>query len=462
MDISTVVDLPETEFMGPVDRAWLEMDSHHNPMVMVGILEMSGIDRSRDVARVLVERLIRHPRFLQVADGSLQPAVWRADKALNLSYHVHVHRQVETPNHAALMRAIHRELAFPLDHNRPLWRVSLFRRRGGRLVALFRAHHAIADGVAMLRLLNRLDDQANGEQRRNAAPDAPPWHAGPLGSLIHRLESLNSVLLGAGQFVAEEFRHPEKLRGKLLEGEGIAAAILRVLRLPADNPTGLSGTLSGQRRVAWTSALPMGPVHDMAHRHGATVNDVFLCALATSFRRELLDRGANVTPEDTLRTAIPVNLRGEDDDSAGNHFGLVLLDLPIGETRRLVRLQRIMRQMRELKDSPEARAVLLSLGIAGQLPSAAEHRLIDLVADKSVAVVSNLPGAAQPLHIAGARIDNMTFFPPQAGHIGIGISLIGYAGQLTAGISADHSRIADPARFIRNLQIELRAMTRLR
>ncbi len=453
-------DAQTTEIMGPVDHAWLKMDTLHNPMVMVGILELHADRPTREIAEELVRRLLHHPRFSQVADDHSRPPVWRPVDALNLAYHVHIHPAGNLPNRATLQAAICRELSYPMDPHQPLWRVGLFRARRGRLVILFRAHHAIADGIAMLRLLQQLDDTAQHENEI-PAPAAEASHvlqAGPLGSLISRLTSLNSVLLGAGEFFRRELQHPEHLREQLHQGEGMAAAILRVLRLPSDNHPSLHAQLSGRRRVAWTRALPIEPIHAYAKQCGVTLNDVFLAALASAFHHELLDHGESIDREETLRVTIPVNLRDENDGETGNRFGLVLLDLPVGEPRFATRLDLIATRMRALKDSPEASAVLLSLGIAGQLPESAEHRLIDLIADKSVAVVSNLPGPQQALHIAGARTENMTFFPPQAGHIGIGISLIGYAGHLTAGLSADTHRIADPERFIGRLQKALRGI----
>jgi hypothetical protein len=47
---------------------------------------------------------------------------------------------------------------------------------------------------------------------------------------------------------------------------------------------------------------------------------------------------------------------------------------------------------------------------------------------------------------------------PQAGHLGLGISLFSYAGQVTMGVAADAARIADPHALIQGFHEELEAL----
>lgn len=100
--------------------------------------------------------------------------------------------------------------------------------------------------------------------------------------------------------------------------------------------------------------------------------------------------------------------------------------------------------MKALKDSGEARAVFLSLAVAGHLPVVLEKKLVNQVAGKSAAVVSNLRGPKRLLKIAGSTMRNVVFWPPQSGGIGLGLSLFSYAGKVSVGVSADTEIIKHP------------------
>jgi hypothetical protein len=59
-------------------------------------------------------------------------------------------------------------------------------------------------------------------------------------------------------------------------------------------------------------------------------------------------------------------------------------------------------------------------------------------------VATNVPGPPQPLYLAGGRIGRMIFWVPQSGDIGLGISILSYAGQVQFGLIADALRVPDP------------------
>jgi WS/DGAT/MGAT family acyltransferase len=228
--------------------------------------------------------------------------------------------------------------------------------------------------------------------------------------------------------------------------------------LPDDNPKRLRAAPCGRRAVAWTSNLPFAAVREFAHAQHVTINDVFLTALAGAFGAWLRKADGHLSEQQNLRVSIPVNLRAGDDDMLGNSFGLVLLDLPVGLEGWHARLDVIADRMASLKESPEASAVLLALAAAGRLPAAAERKLVRLVGGKAAAVVSNLPGPRHLLHVDGARLRNMVFWPPQTAGIGIGVSLLSYAGHITVGVSADCAQIAHPQQLIDAFRAELETM----
>lgn len=447
------------EGMNPVDRAWLEMDEPGNPMVISALFQLDGPVDAAQFQKTLVERLLRYPRFRQRVDGSHGTACWVEDEGLDFCYHVQVRRLPEADFEQQLRRAVSTEVSRDLEHDRPLWRLLLFPHHGGPITVLFRAHHALADGVALVQmLLDSTDTNTGGSAQRQSS--GKKLRGSLLGHLVDELELLGSGLHRLGG-AARELRRPRKLLQRLEQGKATLGAVQRVLRLPRNRPEALDKPLSGRRCVAWIDGVPFAPLRRLAHQLDVHVNDVFMALLAGALGRHLHHGTPQLPEQQDLRVSIPVNLRTSTGPDLGNQFGLVLLDLPVGLRDPQQRVRTVSQRMTALKASLEARVTLAGLAAAGHLPVPLEKKLVGVIGAKSTAVVSNLPGPKRHIRIAGARLRNLVFWPPQAGGIGIGISFFTYAGELSIGISADHNLLPNPQRLLEAMHEELRLLQRL-
>ena len=92
------------------------------------------------------------------------------------------------------------------------------------------------------------------------------------------------------------------------------------------------------------------------------------------------------------------------------------------------------RSMQSLKGSMQPLMTLQVLGLMGMLPAAAQSPGIDILSRKGSLVLSNVPGPQAPLYMCGQRISEMYFWVPQSGSIGIGISILSYAGKVFFGV----------------------------
>jgi WS/DGAT/MGAT family acyltransferase len=193
---------------------------------------------------------------------------------------------------------------------------------------------------------------------------------------------------------------------------------------------------------------------------GGTVNDVLLSALTGGLRRYLEER-KDSTLGLNIRAIVPVNLRPPgDNELVGNRFGLVFLSLPIGVQDPLKRLVVLRRRMERIKNSSEAIVAIHILGAIGMSPSQIERIIIAIFGMKGTAVMTNVPGPRQPLYLAGAKIDNLVFWVPTPANLGLGVSIISYAGRVTLGIAADENLIPDPEAIIENFSQELDYLSR--
>jgi len=147
----------------------------------------------------------------------------------------------------------------------------------------------------------------------------------------------------------------------------------------------------------------------------------------------------------TLRGTVPVNLRPlEHSPKLGNHFGLVFLELPVGEDNPIRRLERVAQCMDALKTSRQAIVAFGLLAALGVAPSPVQSLALELFSRKATAVATNVPGPQQPLYMAGCALSEMMFWVPQTGSIGVGISILSYNGRVHFGLIGDARLVPDP------------------
>jgi WS/DGAT/MGAT family acyltransferase len=185
-----------------------------------------------------------------------------------------------------------------------------------------------------------------------------------------------------------------------------------------------------------------------------SVNDVLLATVAGALRRYLVEKG-DATHGLELRAMVPVNLRANEAEiKLGNRFGLVTLLLPIGIANPLARLYEVHHRMEALKGSYQAPIAFALLGAAGFAPKAVQQQMLDLLANKATAVMTNVPGPQEQLYLAGARLAQIMFWVPQSGDIGMGVSILSYNGGVQFGLITDAGRVPDPENVIAHFRPE--------
>jgi WS/DGAT/MGAT family acyltransferase len=179
-----------------------------------------------------------------------------------------------------------------------------------------------------------------------------------------------------------------------------------------------------------------------------------MATAAGALRDYMIERGEHVEGM-TLRATVPVNLRPlEHARKLGNHFGLVFLDLPVGISNPIRRLEHVAECMHQLKNSRQAIVAYGLLAALGMAPAAVQELALDLFSRKATTVATNVPGPQQPLYLAGGKIREMMFWVPQTGSIGIGMSILSYNGKVHFGLISDAKLVPDPDGVIRRFAVE--------
>ncbi|MBD9376768.1 wax ester/triacylglycerol synthase family O-acyltransferase [Pseudoxanthomonas sp. PXM04] len=445
---------PRREAMSRVDTAWLRMCRPTNPMMITGVLmfdEPMTLERLKQVIR---KRFLAYPRFLQKAVDTAAGAAWVEDANFDIDWHVRLSalpgRSDPQSEKRALERFVSQMASTPLDKTKPLWQFHLVERYRGGSALVARIHHSYADGIALVQVLLSLTDTTRkpdrGSELRAAWLKQDGVEVVRRVGAIDRYVKLGGKMLGKGM---EMYRDPTLATMLAKEGGEIGRELLAALALSDDPPTLLRGPLGVSKRVAWAEPLDLEEVKAVGRACDCTVNDVLMATAAGALRSYLLERGENVDGV-TLRATVPVNLRPlEHARKLGNHFGLVFLDLPVGEANPIRRVERVANCMNNLKNSRQAIVAFGLLAALGMAPAALQGVALELFSRKATAVATNVPGPQQPLYMGGSRVRDMMFWVPQTGSIGIGVSILSYNGRVHFGLIADAKLVPDPDAVIR-------------
>lgn len=433
------------EPMAKVDTAWLRMEQPTNPMMITGVLmfaEPMPIDALR---RVISQRWLAYRRFRQKAVDTAAGAFWQTDENLDLDWHVQLTALPGRGGKRGLERLVSQLASTPLDAGRPLWQFHLVERYDGGSALIARIHHSYADGIALVQVLLSLTDTtrqpAKGSNLQQAWLKQDGADVARRVGAAERYMKLGSKVVEKGM---EMYRHPTLAAVLAKEGGEIGRELLHALTLPDDPPSLLRGKLGVSKRVAWADPLDLEEVKAVSRACECTVNDVLMATAAGALRHYMIDRGDDVDGL-TLRATVPVNLRPlEHARKLGNHFGLVFLDLPVGEANPIRRVERVAECMNNLKHSRQAIVSFGLLAALGMAPTAVQGLALELFSRKATVVATNVPGPPQTLYLAGCALREMMYWVPQSGSIGIGISILSYNGRVHFGLIADAKLIPDP------------------
>ena len=187
---------------------------------------------------------------------------------------------------------------------------------------------------------------------------------------------------------------------------------------------------------------------------GCSINDVLLACVAGAIASYLRAHGDDPSGKE-IRAMVPVNLRPlHEAYQLGNRFGLVPLVLPIGIANPVQRVYAVRARMNDLKGSYQPLLAFGVLAVAGLMIKPVQDALLGMFAKKATAVMTNVPGPAQPLKFCGATLRQTMFWVPQSGDIGVGVSVLSYGGGVQFGLITDKKLCPDPEAVIAGFEPE--------
>lgn len=467
------------ERMGRVDTAWLRMDSDTNLMLIVGVWVLQPRISHGALRQRLQERLLKYPRFVQCVVEDLTGAHWVDDPEFDIDRHLVLETLAHTRG-ARAQTALQNRLAQltmePLDRHHPLWQIHLVADYRGGSALLVRIHHCIADGMALIAVMQSLADGgapppvSKPQARHGGMLGAEEWLADTLIRPFTEMTVKALQMAGDNAVRSVDFwLDPQKGMEHGLQGSvdvaklglHVAQDMAALALMPDDSPTRLKGEPGQRKRVAWCAPLPLDAVKAVSRALDCSVNDVLLSCVTGALGGYLRDHG-DTTRGKEIRAMVPVNLRPlQDAYKLGNHFGLVPVVLPIGLENPIERTYEVRSRMRALKGSTQPLMAYGMLAIAGLLVKPAQDALLGLFSRKTTAVMTNVPGPQEKLQLCGSTLEESLFWVPQTGTVGLGVSILSYGGGVQFGVVSDAGLCPDPQNIIDRFAPEFEALTLL-
>jgi len=483
------------EAVRSADLTFLNMDRPTNLMVVNGLFWFDEKPNWDAVAAVVAARLVaRYPLLSRRPVNVNGTWMWEDDPGFDLARHLHqiVLRPTDDAGAdlAAAQTYIAERITQPLPRDRPLWELDLVSGLSGHdggpvALALGRFHHGMADGIRLVQLMLSLCDVGEDVEATPPTVGRGPASAGLTGRTVGLGKQLigDAVDFGGGVISASVrslLRMPsqiaqlrpddvpgvlERTIGYVISPTHLTDAITGVasqdnqlvnsvrsagrLALAGHSPDVLGEPKPGvAKRVAWVSGIDLADVKAIGRRHDATVNDVLIAAVARGLTQYVREKG--LEPVEAVNWLVPVSLKPVDGNlptELGNHFAMVMFPMPLGSAGHDVSLTEITSRMTRTKNSAEAMMVYGLQKAIAETPQAVSVGLTDFVANKTVGVLTNVPGPQTPLYLAGTRVSGVLGWVPTASDQWLGVCIFSYDGTVSIGITSDAGLMPDPGRL---------------
>ena len=419
--------------------------------IFEGESQVPGGRGAQGVEDTIRERLHLVPRYrqrIQRVPLNLAHPVWVDDPNFDLG--AHVRREVLPPpgDGASLRKLVMRILARPLDMRRPLWEVTVVTGlRGGKVVLVNRAHHAMVDGVSSVDILTLLLDTT--PEGYTPDPPADVWKPRPAPSTWQLIRPMLWDVRAASR-----------------EDRSMMPAVWKTTRLPWSGLMKLGGKMAtrrpdlffnrkiGPQRTGRGLKVPLASFKALKDRYGCTVNDAVLAVVSEGLYRWFKARGERVPSK--VRVFCPVSVRAEDARGRlGNQISGMVVELPTADIPMEERLRRIHVSTGDLKRTRQAVAADKLVGLADWAPPTLLVLAGRLMSNPQAGAninVTNVPGPQFPLYSGGAQLLEVWAFAPLYPSMGLGVAIVSYNGDAYFGLTADPSIVPDVEEFTARLQ----------
>ncbi|MDD2945397.1 MAG: wax ester/triacylglycerol synthase family O-acyltransferase [Acinetobacter sp.] len=436
----------------PIDFIFLSLEKRQQPMHVGGLFLFQIPDNAPDTFIQDLVADIRKSKCLPVApfNNKLNGLFWDEDQEFDLDHHF---RHIALPHPGRireLLTYISQEHSALLDRAKPLWTCNIIEGiEGNRFAMYFKIHHAMVDGIAGMRLV---------EKSLSYDPEAksivPLWCVeGPRAKRLKEPKASRiKKVMGA---VKSQFEATPKVMYELLQtickDMGRNPDYVSSFQAPSSI---LNQRVSSSRRFA-AQSFELGRLSKIAKALGVTINDVVLAICSGALREYLISHHA--LPKKPLIAMVPASIR-DDDSEVSNRITMILANLGTHKDTPLERLQIIRRSVLNAKQRFKRMNSNQILNYSALVYGAAGLNIVSGMMPKRQAfniVISNVPGPREPLYWNGAKLDAL--YPASIVLDGqaLNITMTSYLDKLEVGLTGCRNALPKMQNLLTHLEDEI-------
>jgi WS/DGAT/MGAT family acyltransferase len=451
------------EQLSGMDASFLHTETSAAPMHIgpLFIYDVStapnGFVRFKDILRTFEDRLDCSTVFrrkLALVPLNLDQPYWIEDENFDLEFHVR-HIALPAPGDwRQLCIQVARLHSRPLDRSRPLWEAyvieGLDKVKGlpkGSFALFLKIHHAAIDGATGTEIMGAIHDLA-------AVPEQAP--ARGAGEWRPERTPGNGALLWSAY--RSNLRHPLRL------AKVAAKSVPAFRNLRAGKKEKKFRDLGDKERTRFNAAVSahrvfgavnfdLGEVRRIkAAVAGATVNDAMLTIIGGALYKYLDAKGE--TPEKSLVTGAPVNVRTEAEvGSGGNVVSMMSIALRSDIHDPLERMRALHEEAGQSKAYHNAMGARMLTDLSNSLPShitvlafraASAAGLLASTKPTFNTIITNVPGPQVPLYMGGAKLVGSLAAGPCMDNMGLFHPVTSYNGMIAVSFQACREMMPDP------------------
>lgn len=436
----------------PIDFIFLSLEKRQQPM-HVGGLFLFQIPENAPAS--FIQNLvadIRNSKSIPIPpfNNKLNGLFWDEDEEFDLDHHF---RHIALPQPGRILELltyISQEHSSLIDRAKPLWTCHIIEGiEGNRFAMYFKIHHAMVDGIAGMRLVEK-----SLSQDPNAKSIVPPWCVE--GPRAKRLKEANvsrfkKIMNGVMGQLESTPRVMYELSQTIMKDMGRNPDYVSSFQAPSSI---LNQRVSSSRRFA-AQSFEFDRLRHISKSLGVTINDIVLAICSGALREYLLSQDA--LPKKPLIAMVPASVR-DDDSSMSNRITMILANLGTHKEDPLERLAIVRRSVQNAKEKFKRMNSNQILNYSAFVYSAAGLNIASGLLPKRQAfnlVISNVPGPREPLYWNGARLDAL--YPASIILDGqaLNITMTSYLDKLEVGLTACRNALPKMQNLLTHLEEEI-------
>ena len=435
----------------PIDFIFLSLEKRQQPMHVGGLFLFEIPENASPTFVHDLVQDIRQSKSIPVPpfNNQLNGLFWGEDEEFDIDHHF---RHIALPNPGRireLLVYISQQHSSLLDRAKPLWTCDVIEGiEGNRFAMYFKIHHAMVDGVAGMRLVEKFLSKDPNEKHV-----VPLWCVE--GKRTKRLKAPKTPAVSKIRGVLDTIKSQCEIAPKVMQE--LSQTLFKEIGKNPDHvstfqapPSILNQRVSSSRRFA-AQSFELERFRRIAKTLGVTL----LAVCSGALREYLINQ--NSLPKKPLIAMVPASLRTDDSDFS-NRITMILANLATHIADPIERLEIIRRSMQNSKQRfsrMSANEILIysalvygpaGLNIAsGMLP---KHQAFNLV-------ISNVPGPREPLYWNGAKLDAL--YPASIVMDGqaLNITMTSYLDKLEVGLIACRNTVPKMQTLLTHLEDEI-------